>query len=207
MTDDRSARRAFTLVEILISLTLLASLFVLLGGLLSGMSKVARLAEDDSLRDREINFCFDLMRKELGEMILDRKRLDYDLISGDGFFSYTTTRPELLVRNSIPGGPRRVEWRYDAAAKTVVRRASMLAAGSSREGGTPVVTSFLEGLAAFEVYHFDGVQWLRMAGISEPVPATLAIAVRLVFASSNDSAEQRIYESAFILPNETFYEK
>ena len=160
MTDDRSARRAFTLVEILISLTLLASLFVLLGGLLSGMSKVA-----------------------------------------------TTTRPELLVRNSIPGGPRRVEWRYDAAAKTVVRRASMLAAGSSREGGTPVVTSFLEGLAAFEVYHFDGVQWLRMTGISEPVPATLAIAVRLVFASSNDSAEQRIYESAFILPNETFYEK
>lgn len=206
MSNSRLACRAFTLVEVLISLTLLGILFTLLGGLLGGMSKIARLADDDSVRNRQMNFCFELIRKELGEMIVDQGRLDFNFIGGENFVGYTTTRPELLVKNSIPGGARRVEWRYDAAEKTMTRSATMLIDGK-REAAPPVRTTFLEGLAGFEVYYFDGVQWLRMTGISELVPQTLAIAVRFIFDSPDSDNKQQFFESAFLLPNETFVKK
>lgn len=203
MSKCRHVSRAFTLVEVLISLSLLAVLFALLGSLLTGMSRLARLTDDDSMRDREMNFCFDLIRKELGEMILEQSKVDYSFVSGDSFISYTTTRPELLVKNSIPGGVRRVEWRYDAAARQLIRSASLLFT-AGRDPAPAVVTRFFEGLTGFEVYFFDGVQWLRMTGISEKIPQTHAVAVRLAFASRDEPDRQKIFESAFLLPNETF---
>ena len=91
---QRSKKTAggFTLVETLISLALLAVLFVLLGGLLTGMAKISRTAADVSLFDREIEFCGEIIRKELGEMLLDNSRVDYTFLGGNGFFAYTTTR-------------------------------------------------------------------------------------------------------------------
>ena len=99
----------FTLVDTLISLALLAVLFVMLGGLLTGMAKISRPAADVSIFDREIEFCGEIIRKELGEMLLDNSRADYTFLGGNEFFAYTTTRDELLDRDSIPGGAKRVE--------------------------------------------------------------------------------------------------
>ncbi|MGM0601623.1 MAG: prepilin-type N-terminal cleavage/methylation domain-containing protein, partial [Candidatus Rifleibacteriota bacterium] len=160
MNDNLKTRNGYTLVELLISLTLLAVLFTLMGSLLTGMSRISRLAEDDSLRNRETQFCFDLMRKELSEMIVEQKKVNFNFIGGNEFMAYTTTRKELLARDSIPGGAKRVEWRYDAAAKTLKRTVSMLIDGK-REPVAPVETSFLSGLESFEIYFFDGVDWLR----------------------------------------------
>lgn len=203
MIRRAAARNAFTLVEMLISLALLAVLFTLLGGLLHGMSRISRLAEDNSIRDREMNFCFNMIRKELGEMVVEQKKTDYSFLSGENFVAYTTTRQELLARNSIPGGAKRVEWRFDPGANNLVRTTSMLIDGK-REVGAPVATAFLQGLAGFEVYFFDKVQWLRMTGISELVPQTGSIAVRFIFNSDEQPGKQEFFESAFILPNETF---
>ncbi|MGM0601557.1 MAG: hypothetical protein ACQETH_17225, partial [Candidatus Rifleibacteriota bacterium] len=73
-----------------------------------------------------------------------------------------------------------------------------------REPVAPVETSFLSGLESFEIYFFDGVDWLRLTGISELVPQTVGISVRFVFDSDKNNERQEFIESAFILPNETF---
>ncbi|MFZ5952926.1 MAG: prepilin-type N-terminal cleavage/methylation domain-containing protein, partial [Candidatus Rifleibacteriota bacterium] len=197
-----TTRKAFTLVEMLISLALLAVLFTLLGSMLHGMSRLSRLAEDSSLRDRQISFCFDLIRKELGEMVVIQNQGDYSFISGENFVAYTTTRSELLARNSIPGGVKRVEWRHDPGTGNLVRTVSMLVDGK-REAGEPSRTRFFENLDGLEVYIFDGVEWLRMTGISEAMPQTQSIALRLIFKSA-PGEKNEFFESAFILPNETF---
>lgn len=198
-----SGRQGYTLVELLISLALLAVLFTLLGSLLHGMARISRLAEDGSVREREIAFCFEMMRKELGEMVIDQRKADFSFLSGENFIAYTTTRNELLARDSIPSGVKRIEWRYDPGAQVLVRRVSMLIDGK-REAAAPVETRFLEGLQSFETLIFDKVNWLRMTGISEQVPQTHSIAVRLAFASENRESGREFFESAFLLPNERF---
>jgi prepilin-type N-terminal cleavage/methylation domain-containing protein len=197
-------RRGYTLVEMLISLALLAVLFSLLGSMLHGMSRISRLAEDSSVRDREMSFCMDLMRKELGEMILDQKKVDFNFISGDNFMAYTTTRNELLARDSIPGGVKRIEWRYDPALKCLKRTVSTLIDGK-RDLAARVETAFLDTLEGFEVYYFNGVDWIKMTGISELVPDCTSICVRFVFPSEN--RDKQFFETAFILPNEKFSSK
>jgi prepilin-type N-terminal cleavage/methylation domain-containing protein len=196
-------RKGFTIVELIISLALLSALFVLLGSLLHGMSRLTRLSEDNCAFDRELNFCISLMRKELGEMQVDQNLTGYRFLSGDNFLAYSTTRQELLARNSIPGGIKRVEWRYDPQAKVLVRTVSMLIDGR-RELTEPGRTTFLEGLEGFETRIFDGVNWLRMTGISELVPKTGSISVRFLVADSKDSTKTEYLSSTFILPNETY---
>ncbi len=197
-----SERHACTLVEMMISLALLAVLFTLLGSMLHGMSRLSRLAEDSSLRERQMSFCFDLIRKELGEMVVVQNQGDYSFVGGENFIAYTTTRDELLARNSIPGGVKRVEWRHDPGTGSLIRTVSMLIDGK-RDAGEPVKSSFFEDLDRFEIYVFDGVEWLRMTGISESMRQTQSVALRLVFKSAPGEKEE-FFESAFILPNETF---
>lgn len=112
-------------------------LFVLLGGLLTGMAKISRTAADVSLFDREIEFCGEIIRKELGEILLDNSRVDYTFLGGNEFFAYTTTRDELLVRDSIPGGAKRVEWRYDPGERKLNLRTvtRLVTAGSELPPG------------------------------------------------------------------------
>ncbi len=187
----------FTLVETLISLALLAVLFVMLGGLLTGMAKISRTAADVSIFDREIEFCGEIIRKELGEMLLDNSRADYTFLGGNEFFAYTTTRDELLVRDSIPGGAKRVEWRYDPGERKLVRTVTRLVAAGSEL--PPVSRSyFLEGLAGIELFYFDGVSWFQVSGISSVLPPAKCIALR--FVTRDDDDRQKSYETAFWLP-------
>ena len=187
----------FTLVETLISLALLAVLFVLLGGLLTGMAKISRTAADVSIFDREIEFCGEIIRKELGEILLDNSRADYTFLGGNEFFAYTTTRDELLVRDSIPGGAKRVEWRYDPSERKLVRTVTRLVSAGSEL--PPVSRSyFLEGLAGIELFYFDGVSWFQVSGISSVLPPAKCIALR--FVTRDDDDRQKSYETAFWLP-------
>jgi hypothetical protein len=136
-------------------------------------------------------------------MIVDQKKVNFNFVGGNDFIAYTTTRKELLARNSIPGGAKRVEWRYDPNEQKLNRTVSMLLDGK-REPVAPVETSFLPGLESFEIYFFDGVDWLRLTGISELMPQTVGISVRFVFAANENTDQQEFIESAIILPNETF---
>ncbi len=187
----------FTLVETLISLALLAVLFVLLGGLLTGMARISRTAADVSVFDREIEFCGEIIRKELGEMLLDNSRADYTFLGGNEFFAYTTTRDELLVRDSIPGGAKRVEWRYDPGERKLVRTVTRLVTAGSEL--PPVSRSyFLEGLSGIELFYFDGVSWFQVSGISSVLPPAKCIALRFVTRDEDD--QRKSYETAFWLP-------
>ena len=200
MTDAGNvvqSARGFTLVETLISLALLAVLFVLLGGLLTGMAKISRTAADVSVFDREIEFCGEIIRKELGEILLDNSRVDYTFLGGNEFFAYTTTRDELLVRDSIPGGAKRVEWRYDPGERKLVRTVTRLVTAGSVL--PPVSRSyFLEGLAGIELFYFDGVAWFKASGISSVLPPARCIALR--FVTRDEENRQKSYETAFWLP-------
>lgn len=190
-------KRAFTLVETLISLALLAVLFVLLGGLLSGMARISRTASDISVFDREVEFCSEIIRKELGEMVVDNRLSDYTFLGGDEFLAYTTTRDELLVRDSIPGGEKRVEWRYDPDEKRLIRTVTRLVKAGSEL--PPVSRSFfLEGLSGIRLYYFDGVTWFELSGISTVIPQSQSIAIRFEVNREND--DKKIFETAFWLP-------
>ncbi len=190
-------KRGFTLVETIISLALLAVLFVLLGGLLSGMARISRTAADVSVFDREIEFCNEIIRKELGEMLIDNSRADFTFLGGSEFLAYTTTRDELLVRDSIPGGAKRVEWRYDPGEKKLVRTVTRLRVTGSEL--PPVSRSyFLEGLAGIEVYYFDGISWFQLSGLSSVIPQAQCISLRLLVRDETDA--QKVYETAFELP-------
>ena len=187
----------FTLIETIISLALLAVLFVLLGGLLTGMAKISRTAADVSVFDREIEFCGEIIRKELGEMLLDNARADYTLLGGAEFLAYTTTRDELLVRDSIPGGAKRVEWRYDPGAKKLLRKVTRLVSAGSEL--PPVSQSyFLEGLSGIQLFYFDGISWGQVSGISSVLPQAQSLALR--FFVEDDTGAPGIYETAFWLP-------
>lgn len=198
-----TSKSGFTLVETIISLALLAVLFVLLGGLLSGMARISRTASDISVFDREIEFCCEIIRKELGEMVIDNQKADYMLLGGDEFLAYTTTRDELLVRDSIPGGVKRVEWRYDSGEKRLVRIVTRLVKPGSEL--PPVSRSyFLEGLAGIQFFYFDGITWFQLAGISSVIPQSKSIALRFLLKKDpdeKDTSEKKIYETAFWLPD------
>ncbi len=196
-TGSRLPQRGFTLVETLISLGLLAVLFVLLGGLLSGMARISRTAADVSVFDREIDFCSEIIRKELGEILLDNSRADFTMLGGNEFLAYTTTRDELLVRDSIPGGAKRVEWRYDPGAKKLIRTVTRLVTPGSE---LPPVSSsyFLEGLVGIQICYYDGVGWYQLSGVSTVIPQSKSLALRFIV---NDDGTQKIYETAFWLPH------
>lgn len=199
MKPPINKRAAFSLVETLISLALLAVLFTILGGLLHGMSRISRAAEDISTFDREAEFCFELMRKELGEAVVDNSRLDYSLVAGDNFLAYTTVRTELVARDTVPDGAKRVEWRYDPGEKELVRTVNRIMP-EGRELAPSSRMAFLTGIEGFEIFHQLAFGWAKITGLSGESPTSSHIAARFIY--EQDGTEVRVSESAFWVANE-----
>ena len=196
-------KKGFTLVETLISLTLLSLLFSVMGGLLFGMSKIAHLTDNITGRTREVGFCFDIMRKELDELAVNRNNTNFSLIAGANFISYVTIRKELIARNDIAGGYKRVEWRYFPMKKLVKRSVTNLSE-TGYELGKTSSKSFFKGIKKFTLSYFIDNSWQKIESNSEVLPKTKALKITIKFKSkeNSDTDTDTTYSTAFVCPEQ-----
>jgi prepilin-type N-terminal cleavage/methylation domain-containing protein len=204
----KNSNRGFTLVETLISLALLATLFVLLGSLLNGMSRLSKVVEEKSVSGREADFCFEIMRKEAAEIIFDEKDPRYQINFGNNFFSYVTLRDELIARDSISRGAKRVEWRFLPYEKKLLRKVNQVT-----EYGTEIVDpseeAFFGDLEEFKIYWRKDEIWEEATGVLQTVAGISAIKIRLLFStdSINDKKQKTLETVIFVPEGAPFYAK
>lgn len=186
-------------METMISLTLLGVLFVLLGSLLNGISRLSSRVDEFSVTSREVEFCFDLMRKELSEALIDSSNPKFNLLTGSSFISYVTLRDELVSRDSISNGAKLVEWRFDPSQRNLTRKVNQLP-GKNRVIMVEKTETLLKGLSRMEVYwKKDDNIWVEAAGVSEAAEKLKAIRVAFIF---RDNEAEDAYETTFSLPEE-----
>lgn len=194
-------RQGFTLIETLISLTLLTLLFSVLGGLLFGMSRLAQVTSDTAGLSREVNFCFDLMRKELGEVVIKENDPQFLLLVGRNFFSYATIRQELISRDDIARGLKRVEWRYFPAKKLITRSTTPISPIGQEVGPTNSV-EFLKNTESFELGYFFYDRWHKIDSTSEELENTNAITITLKLNNYAEGNDFQTVSTSFILPRQ-----
>lgn len=200
MSNHRK-KQGFTLIETLISLTLLSLLFSVLGGLLFGMSRLAHVTTDTAGRSREVNFCFDLMRKELGEIVIKKGDPQFLLLVGRNFFSYATIRQELISRDDIARGIKRVEWRYFPAKRLITRSTTPISPIGQEVGPTNSV-EFLKNTEGFELGYFFYDSWHKIDSVSEELENTNAIQITLKLDNDTDDYNFQTVSTSFILPRQ-----
>lgn len=191
-------KKGFTLVETLIALTLLAVLFSVLGGLLFGMSHIANLTNNTTSRSREINFCFELIRKELGEAVINNMDPRFSFLAGENFISYTTIRQELVARDDVDRGYKRIEWRY-FPDKKIIKRSVTPINDIGQEAGPLASNDFLPNTESVELSYFIDGYWQRIDSKSEILPKVKAIRIiiRLKPDEENEVGSEKIYSTAF----------
>jgi prepilin-type N-terminal cleavage/methylation domain-containing protein len=192
-------KKGFTLAETLIALTLLAVLFSIMGGLLTGMAKLSALVDSNETANKEIDFCFDIIRKELSEIIYNSKYDNYKILAGNGFLAYATNRKELIVRDSMPMGAKRVEWRFESGTKRIVRSVfSIPAPGVVLPSAEQ--TAFFDSLNFFQISIFRENEWHEITSVSENLTGISAIKLRLGIGESEK--ELKMFQTTFQLPYE-----
>ncbi len=191
-------KNGFTLIEIMISLLLLSVLLSLLSGMLYSMMKLSNTAESVSGRQREVAFCLDLMRKELGEIVVNNNDSRLTLLAGEDFLSYATTRQELVARDSIPRGLARVEWRFDRQNGNLIRKVFQVPE-PGRIQPPETETRFLSDLKQIEIGYLDDETWRIAESDSFVIPKTRGISIVLRFNNAAGNSNQKSYSSSFLL--------
>lgn len=189
--------KGFTLIETIIAMTLLAVLFTLLGGLMQGMMRLSIVAEEISGESREREFCLELIRKELGEALVKKNSENYQLNAGRDFLSYTTLREELLARDSISDGIKRVEWRFNPGNKQLIRSVANFS-HTQTELLRPTETVFFDNLTNFELFQMTEMGWRQVTAVDTQLTDTEYILLKLTFGEH----DAQIFESAFFIANE-----
>jgi len=192
------SKKGFTLVETLISMTLLAVLFSVLGGLLFGMSHIANLTNNITSRSREVNFCFELIRKELGESVINNMDPRFSFLAGENFISYATIRQELVARDDVARGYKRIEWRY-FPDKKVIRRSITPINEIGQEIGSLASNDFLPNTESVDLSYFIDGNWQKIDSKSEILPRIKAIRMTIRFKpdEKNKKESEKIYSTAF----------
>ena len=196
---NKSSRNGFTLAETLIALSLLVILFSLMAGLLTGMSKLSALVDENETANKQVDFCFDLMRKELAEIIYNSKYDNYKILAGNSFLAYATNRKELVVRDSIPMGAKRVEWRFEPGAGRIVRSVfSIPAPGVVLPAAEESI--FFDNLSFFQISVFREDDWREITSVTEILTGISAI--RLQLGIGKTTKEFKLFQTTFQLPYE-----
>ena len=196
---NSSREAGFTLVEVLLALTLLSLLFALANGALFSMGRISGKTIASMQKARALEFCAETMRKELGEARCDPADDRFQLTGGEGFLSYSTTRSEVIARTDMPRGFLQVEWKFDPDKKTLQRTVTDLVQ-RGKEIGKTASSTLLDGLIRVSFEMHDGKQWTLLRGKPTVLPVTQAIAVELEFDKGQSPFSTPIYKSAFAMP-------
>lgn len=196
---ERRCRAGFTLVEIWVALGLTALLFALVNGLVFGLLKATQISREVGRAGRAAEFCLEMFRKEVGEIRWDPADPMFTILAGAGVLAYSTSRREVIARDDMPRGYLRVEWRYDAGARTLVRRVSPIVAGVG-EAGRTVTTTLLDDVLEVRFLRHDGQRWEVLTGGASPLPPSSALAMEVVRPLTSDSAARRVLPATALLP-------
>lgn len=189
----------FSLVEVLMALTLLVILFTLANAALYGMAKISGNALGTMRKARALEFCIETMRKELGEVRFEPGSEQFSLDAGEGFLSYSTTRSEVIARSDMPRGFLRVEWKFDPDKKTLERTVTDLVQ-RGKEIGKSSTKRLLNGLSRVSFFLHNGKQWDLIRGKPQTLLITNAILIEIEFENGESPFPTRLYKSAFWLP-------
>ncbi|MFZ2960762.1 MAG: prepilin-type N-terminal cleavage/methylation domain-containing protein [Candidatus Ozemobacteraceae bacterium] len=189
----------FTLVEILIAITLTGLLFAILNGVLTGLVRIGSRTTEAIDASRRLEYCVELLRRELGELRLIPTDPQMSLLGGRGLLIFTTTRSELIARTEVPRGLVRVEWRH-LPEKRLLQRTVYAVASGVHELGRMVTVDLLTQVEDVTFSSFDGLSWTPFRGVLEPASCARAIGFDITYAKGESPLFQPGFSTAFRLP-------
>ncbi|MBF0543688.1 MAG: prepilin-type N-terminal cleavage/methylation domain-containing protein [Candidatus Riflebacteria bacterium] len=191
--------KAFSFVEMLITMALAALLLTLVNGITYSTSDYSRRIIELSTTARKLEFFVELMRKELGELHRETGNPAFDFLGGEGMLSYSTSRLEFIARNDTPAGYLRIEWIHDPEKKVLERSVTPVVT-DTRQAGKTTVTKILENVEKVEFSIFDGKKWFPLTGSLAPIDIANAVGVDIYFVKASSPVFGNAFSTAFLLP-------
>jgi len=198
------ARRGFTLIEVMVALTLLALVITLVQGAYSGALRSKERMGRDTERVHLAAVVLDRLVRELSMAFesIDRRQATGLVVSTDldglSTLSFTTRVPPIGGRTA--GGDAEVGYALEEAddGTDLVRREATRLDGDLLEGGIPL--ALVTGLTAFRVQCYDGEEWQEDWDSRErpDLPhLPLAVAVELVWTDGEgDDATEAVFRTS-----------
>ena len=203
ITDHRSRKHGFTLLEVLLALGMLALVISLIQGVFSGTTRSRRASREATQETHAAAFVLHRLADELAMAYLDPSRTeatgllvdtDSDEVSSVVF---TTRVPPVSGFSS--GGDAEMAYFVEGDGEgglVLRRRESADLDGDLAYGGEPY--TLIKGLARFTVESYDGEQWLTGWDSAERVdPPLLPLMARITIAwLGPDGETERVYRTA-----------
>lgn len=200
-------RRGFTLLEVLLALTLMALVLGLIQGTYSGASRSRALSGAESREVHAATVALDRLANELACAFtstatpLRARATRFVVASGlDGWSALTFVTRLAALPGSLPGGEAEVGYLVERDADGVPRlrrRESRDLDGDPEEGGVPY--EVLPQVSRFEVRCYDGTEWLDAwdtEGREDPPRLPLAVSVEVAWRAGAGQDEERVLRTS-----------
>lgn len=157
------SREAFSLVELLLALSLGVILIGLLTSLLWSCNKLLVRQESDRDRNFRLRFFSETLRKEMAETKFDPSDEWLQWKCERNMLTFATTRPEGIARSLIPRGIKQVSYFLDPAKRALIRRVFPVPK-RGQENLSPNQTIILGGVSKISFRFFNSREWLTNWG-------------------------------------------
>ncbi|MBF0498843.1 MAG: hypothetical protein HQM09_01815 [Candidatus Riflebacteria bacterium] len=199
--------RGVTLIEAVIAISLTALLLVLVNGMTSGLARVTVRVREASVAARRLEFCVELMRRELAESRFGTSGNASGTATGtafvprggDGMLSYPTGRGEVIAHDEMPRGFLRVDWHFDPSTGTLSRVVTPIE-GWGNEAGSMRETVLLSGVKELVFSIYTEGKWFPLTGTLAPFEKAEAIRLDIGFIPGESPLFHNAFSTAFSLP-------
>lgn len=206
MSARRTGEAGFTLIEILVGLSILALLVSMIQGIYASAARNREAADAKTATVHAASSVMARMADELGAAFVSKARADRTYFhvtvadKGRSTLEFATLMPP--VHGLRAGGETRVRYEASAAAKeegggVVLKRTEVDDLGKEldREGAT---YEMLKGVTRFTVEAFDGKEWLEEWRDADSADPKLPLAIKIEVAWNEGEAERTFETSATI---------